>query len=249
LLVLLPPSETKRSGGGSAVLDLSSLALPQLRDQRVRVLDALEELSSDPSSAAAVLKLGATQHDAIAANATMRSSPTMAAVDRYTGVLFDALDAASLDAPARRWLGANVMIQTAPLGPVGALDRIPSYRLAAGVSLPGCPPLRRVWAAATTEAIAELSPGFVLDLRSEAYVALGPVPASASSVYVRVVSEGTDGVVRALNHFNKHAKGNLVRLLALQRPRIGSVRALRAWADRQGLRVEHGADGEVVLFA
>lgn len=249
MLVLLPPSETKRPGGGSAVLDLSSLALPQLRDQRVQVLDALEELSSDPSSAAAVLKLGATQRDAIAANAAVRSSPTMAAIDRYTGVLFDALDAASLDAPARRWLGANVMIQTALLGPVGALDRIPSYRLAAGVSLPGCPPLRRVWATATTEAIAELSPGFVLDLRSEAYVALGPVPASASSVYVRVVSEGTDGVVRALNHFNKHAKGNLVRLLALQRPRIGSVRALRAWADRQGLRVEQGADGEVVLFA
>ena len=73
----------------------------------------------------------------IALNAAIRSAPTMAAIDRYTGVLYDALDAASLDAPARRWLGANVLIHTAPLGPVGALDRIPAYRLGAGVSLPG----------------------------------------------------------------------------------------------------------------
>ena len=103
----------------------------------------------------------------------------MAAIDRYTGVLYDALDAASLDAPARRWLGAHVLIHTAPFGPVGALDRdpgLPARR--GGRRCPGSPPLRRVWADAVTDALADLSPTFVLDLRSEAYAALGPVPAS-----------------------------------------------------------------------
>ena len=64
----------------------------------------------------------------------------MAAIDRYTGVLYDALDAASLDASARRWLGRHVLIHSAPLGPVGALDRIPAYRLGAAASLPGSRP-------------------------------------------------------------------------------------------------------------
>jgi cytoplasmic iron level regulating protein YaaA (DUF328/UPF0246 family) len=248
-LILLPPSETKRSGGGSAALDLKSLALRSLLPQRERVLDALEALSTDAAAAASVLKLGPTQHDEIAHNAIVRSSPTMAAVDRYTGVLYDALDAASLDRSARRWLGANVLIHTAPLGPVGALDRIPLYRLGAGVSVPALAPLRRIWADAVTAAFAERSPRFVVDLRSEAYAALGPIPDSVASVYVRVVSEAGDGTVRALNHFNKHAKGTLVRALAQSRPRMGSVDALRRWADAAGVRMQSGGPGELELYA
>jgi len=248
LLVLLPPSETKRAGGRAARLDLGSLALPALRPQRETVLDALEALSTDAAKAVRVLRLGVSQHHEIAVNAAVRSAPTMSAVDRYTGVLYDALDAASLDTAARRWLGAHVLIHSAPFGPVRALDRIPAYRLGAGVALPGAP-LRRVWAGAVTDAIAEAAPRFVLDLRSEAYVALGPMPASVDSVYVRVVSEGSDGAVRALNHFNKQAKGALVRTLAIRRARIGSTRALHRWADAHGLRVRSGGPGEVALYA
>ena len=88
-----------------------------------------------------------------------------------------------------------------------------------------------------------------LDLRSEAYVALGPVPAEVSSRYVRVVSEGEDGAVRALNHFNKHAKGALVRRLAQERPRIGSAAGFVRWADAAGLRVRESGAGELELFA
>ncbi|GAA3206176.1 YaaA family protein [Microbacterium terregens] len=249
MLVLLPPSETKRSGGGSASLDVDALALPGLRRERHLVLDALASLSADPAAAARALGLGVTQHHEVARNAIVRSAPTMAAIDRYTGVLYDALDAASLDASARRWLGSNVLIHTAPLGPVGALDRIPAYRLGAGVSLPGSPSLRRVWADAVTEALAALPSRFVLDMRSEAYVALGPVPASSPSVYVRVVSAGPEGTVRSLNHFNKHAKGALVRALAQSRPRIGSVRAFARWADSVGVTVRNGSSGELELFA
>ncbi|WP_314508158.1 peroxide stress protein YaaA [uncultured Microbacterium sp.] len=249
MLVLLPPSETKRSGGGAAALDLHSLSLPELTAQRHGVLDAVERLSADPLSAARVLGLGRTQLHEVEVNARVRTARTMAAIDRYTGVLYDALDAASLDPAARRWLGANVLIQTALLGPVGALDRIPAYRLGASASLPGSAPLRRVWAGPVTAALATAAPRFVLDLRSEAYAALGPVPVTTSSVYVRVVTEGADGAVRALNHFNKHAKGGLVRALAQERPRIGSLRALREWADRRGLRLRAEAPGEVELFA
>jgi cytoplasmic iron level regulating protein YaaA (DUF328/UPF0246 family) len=231
------------------VLDLGSLALPQLRAQRETMLTALEELSATPDTAARVLGLGATLRHEVAVNAAVRSAPTMAAIDRYTGVLYDALDAASLDSAARRWLGSNVLIHTAPLGPVSALDRIPAYRLGAGVSLPGSPSLRRMWADPVTAALSELSPRFTLDLRSEAYAALGPLPPSLGSVYVRVVSEADDGAVRALNHFNKHAKGVLLRALARHRARIGSLRALHQWAAAEGLRLRDGAPGEVELFA
>ncbi|MDN3497341.1 peroxide stress protein YaaA [Planococcus sp. APC 4015] len=249
MLILLPPSETKRAGGARTPLDLARLALPQLSSQRSAVADALVALSADPVVAARVLKLSAAQQGEIAVNAALLASPTMPAIDRYTGVLFDALDAASLDQAARRWLGRHVLIHSAPFGPVGALDPIPAYRLGASASLPGLPPLKRVWADAVTSAIATGAPRFVLDLRSEAYVALGPVPASVASVYVRVVAEGEGGAVRALNHFNKHAKGALVRLLATHRPRLGSRGGFVSWADAAGLRVREGDAGEIELFA
>jgi cytoplasmic iron level regulating protein YaaA (DUF328/UPF0246 family) len=220
-----------------------------LSDARAAVIDALVALSADPEAAARVLKLGATQRGEIEVNARLRESPTLPAIDRYTGVLYDALGAASLDASARRWLVRHVAIQSAPFGLVGALDRIPSYRLGAGVALPGLPPLRRVWADAVTRALAEERPSFVLDLRSEAYVALGPVPADVSSAYVRVVSESPEGAVRALNHFNKHAKGALVRMLAEQRPRVSSRAGFVRWAHGAGLRVREGERSELELFA
>jgi len=247
MLVLLPPSETKRPGGSGAPLELAGLALPQLLPERRVVVSALVALSADPDAAARVLKLSERQRDDIARNAALWSSPTMPAVDRYTGVLFDALAAGSLDAQARRWLGAHVLIQSAPFGPVGALDAIPAYRLAAGTAVPGAPPLRRHWAGAAAAALEGLGASFVLDLRSEAYVALAPVPASVSSSFVRVVTAGDDGTVRALNHFNKHAKGELVRALAQARPRIASRAGFVRWADAAGWTVRDGDEGELHL--
>lgn len=243
--ILLPPSETKRSGGSGPAIRLGSLALPGLLDQRAAVVDALVELAADEAASRRVLKLSERQLGDIAHNRALRSSPTMPAADRYTGVLFDALDAATLPAASRRWLGANVWIHSAPFGPVGALDPIPSYRLAAGTSLPGVAALRRHWAAATTAAIAEEQPAFVLDLRSEAYVALGPIPVSVPAAYVRVVTDD-GGTSRALNHFNKTAKGRLVRALAEDRPRVRSPRALLSWASGRGILLRATEDDRVL---
>jgi cytoplasmic iron level regulating protein YaaA (DUF328/UPF0246 family) len=220
-----------------------------LAPQREAVVASLVALSADPERAARVLKLSPRQLGEIDVNAGLREAPTLPAVDRYTGVLYDALDAASLDAAARAWMGERVLIQTAPLGPVGALDAIPPYRLAAGASLPDLPPLRRVWARAVTGAFAEL-PGLVIDLRSEAYAALGPLPDGVAATYVRVVAEGPDGVVRALNHFNKKAKGLLVRRLAEERPALADVADLVAWAASAGMVIRRGQRaGEVELIS
>ncbi|GAA5211280.1 YaaA family protein [Microbacterium kyungheense] len=249
MLILLPPSETKRPGGTGRAFDAAGIALPVLAPQRAAVMDALIALSTDEDAAARVLKLGPKQWGEVAVNAALRAAPTMPAVDRYTGVLYDALGAASLSSASRRWLGGHVLIHSAPFGPVGALDGIPAYRLGAGTSLPGVPALRRLWADAVSSALAEHRPRFVLDLRSEAYVALGPLPDGIPARYVRVVSEGPDGAVRALNHFNKHAKGALVRLLAQERPRISSAAGLVRWADAAGLRVRESGAGELELHA
>lgn len=248
MLILLPPSETKHPGGRGRPIRFDDLALPALAPQRTLVADALVALSQDPEAAARVLKLSERQRGEIAVNAALYGAPTTPAVDRYTGVLYGALDAASLSSVARRWLGRHALIHSAPFGPVGALDGIPAYRLGASTSLPDLPALTRVWADAVTAVLAQAQPRFVLDLRSEAYAALGPIPRGVPSSYVRVVTEEEGGAVRALNHFNKHAKGELVRALAESRPRIGSLAGLRRWATSAGLRMRPGAAGELELI-
>lgn len=92
MLVLLPPSETKAEGGAGAPLDLTALSFPELTAVRERLATALSELAADVPASLAALDLSARQADEVARNAALRQSPTMPALERYTGVLYDALE-------------------------------------------------------------------------------------------------------------------------------------------------------------
>lgn len=248
MLILLPPSESKRPGGrGRSALDIEGLRFPSLSDARRTTADALvvHSRSDDAEAAAKSLGIPPTLVGELAANAVLYEAPVMPAIDRYTGVLYDALDAPTLPTEARRHLGRTVAIHSAVFGPVGALDRIPDYRMSAASRLPGVR-LRTLWAEAVTSALNEV-PGPLIDLRSESYAALGPLGERDDAVFVRVVAESDDGRRRALNHFNKHAKGLLVRAYALDRPRVRSVAGFVTWAASAGIRMEYAADHEVLL--
>ncbi|WP_156760154.1 YaaA family protein [Microbacterium karelineae] len=249
MLLLLPPSETKRPGGAGAPLAVPSLAFEALAPQREAALDALTSLAADADAMSRALKLSERQRGEVAVNAAVRSAPTMPAIDRFTGVLYDALDAETLPADARRWLGAHAAVQTALLGPVGALDPVPAFRLSAGQRIPGIPPLKRHWAAPTRDALSAAT-GPIVDLRSEAYRDLGPIPDGTPQAYVRVVEAGADGAVRALNHFNKKTKGAFTRALALAAPEIRSTEELVSWARSAGVDMRPGdAAGELLLVS
>lgn len=225
MIVLLPPSETKAAGGDGASLSTASLGYPGLAVARSRALAALDRLVAAGQDVSTPAKARAA-----ADNAAVRSSPTMPAIDRYTGVLFDALDAATLEPDARAWVERHVVIQSALLGFVRASDAIPAYKVSEHTRLPG-ERLRALWA----DAGAEL-PGFVLDLRSKAYVQLAPVP---GAVPVEIVSpEG-----KALNHWNKAGKGALVRSLALAGVETQSADALVSWAASADVPLTHTEAG------
>ena len=243
MLLLLPPSETKRAGGAPGTrLALSALRFPMLTDARRITLDAVAALAEDHNAAVAALKLGVKQHHEVAKNRVLESSELLPAADRYTGVLYDALDAATLPEAARGHLGRHVVIHSAVLGPIGALDEIPDYRLSHDSRLPGLR-LKALWADAAAEALA-VERGLVLDARSQGYAALGPVP---HAVWLDVVAEGPDGRRRALNHFNKHAKGELARAYALSGERPETVRELVEWGAAHGFRLEAGASSTAAV--
>lgn len=242
MLILLPPSETKRPGGDGAPLALDALRFADaLRVPREAALAAAETLSSDLETAVAVLGLGPKSRDDALLNRALRTSPTMPAIDRFDGVLYDAMDAATLPRRARGFAAEHVLISSAMFGAVGALDPIPAYRLSPDSRLPVS--LRSLWRDPVGTALDALG-GFVLDLRSDGYRELGPVP---GATYLHVVTDGPDGARRALNHFNKHGKGEFVRRILLSGIAHPDARSLLRWARRVGIRLEQRGDGDLDL--
>ena len=236
MLLLLPPSESKRDGGDGARLDVAALAHPELASLRAELVTRVIELADDPAAAMRALKLGPRQAAEVERNLCIREAATMPAIDRYTGVLFDALDAGTLDEAARSFAAETVMVHSALFGLVGALDQIPAYRLSHDSRVPGIG-LRRHWRDPLANLLAARR-GLIVDLRSEGYADLGPAPARDDSVFVRVVSVDADGRRRALNHFNKQAKGRFARSFLQSRPQLSSVGELVDWGTQEGFALD-----------
>ncbi|KRD00674.1 MULTISPECIES: peroxide stress protein YaaA [unclassified Streptomyces] len=214
MLVLLPPSEGKASSGRGAPLKPEALSLPGLSAAREAVLDELVELcAADEEKAREVLGLSEGLRGEIAKNTRLRTAGARPAGEIYTGVLYDSLGLASLDAAAKRRAARSLLVFSGLWGAVRVTDRIPSYRCSMGVRLPGLGALGAHWRTPMESALTEAADsGLVLDLRSAAYAAAwkpkGEVAARTASV--RVLHAPTRKVV---SHFNKATKGRIVRSL------------------------------------
>ena len=96
MLVLLPPSETKAIGGEGTPLDLDALSFPELNPVRDKLVSALADLAQDVPASLKALDISERQVDEVHRNAALRTSSTTPALLRYTGVLYDNLDFATL---------------------------------------------------------------------------------------------------------------------------------------------------------
>lgn len=245
MLVLLPPSETKSDGGKGAPLDLGELSLPKLTATRELLVSALVELAADVEASSVALGLSAGQADEIARNAGLWTSPTRPALERYTGVLFDALDAKSLTRAQKAKAYGRLAIGSALFGVVRAGDPIPAYRLSGGSKLPGMGTLQSLWRPDLTSALVAEADGLVVDLRSGTYQQLGPVP---GAVIATVLTEKPDGSRSVVSHFNKHHKGLLARALVISRAEPTDVKGVARVAAKAGLTVEIASDLELVIL-
>lgn len=214
MLVLLPPSEGKASSGRGAPLKPESLSLPGLAEARAAVLDELVELcAADEEKAREVLGLSEGLRGEVGKNVELRTAGARPAGEIYTGVLYDALGLATLDAGARKRAGRSLLVFSGLWGAVRVTDRIPSYRCSMGVKLPGLGALGAHWRGAMASVLpAEAGDGLVLDLRSAAYASAWKPKGelAARTATVRVLHAPTRKVV---SHFNKATKGRIVRSL------------------------------------
>jgi cytoplasmic iron level regulating protein YaaA (DUF328/UPF0246 family) len=212
VLIVLPPSETKRPVRRGKPFEPAALSFPPLAATRAAVLDALVEVSAEPD-AAVRLGVPTSLTDTVRRNLALRDSPSAAAETVYAGVLYDALGLAGLDPASRRRARAWIVVISALWGAVRLGDRIPPYRLNMCGRLPGLDHLPQVWRAPLAEVLpAAARRGIVVDCRSSEYgTAWRPSGALAERTVVVKVFRHGDGSRGAVSHNAKYTRGLVAR--------------------------------------
>ena len=219
-LLLLPPSEGKapnpprRPRTRSAPLWApDSGRFSDLGPTRHKIADALALAMGNVADAGALLGVGGTHLErARAANCQLLTSPTMAAANRYTGVVHDHLDLATLASAHRSKARRSVVIFSGLAGVVGIDDPLPDYRIKMGASLPGIGPLARMWRPLINAQLAVQQPRLVLDLLPKEHAgAWSPEIVGVPVIRVQFQHIDAAGNRKIIGHDAKAAKGLLAR--------------------------------------
>lgn len=214
MLILLPPSEGKAQRGRGRPLDLERLSFPELSDARDHVLDALAATSAQPD---ALKRLTAPSGAAgeVARNVDIRDIGTLPAERLYTGVLYDALDLASMDTAARRRARRWVIVTSALFGAVRLADPLPPYRLPVCANLEGlngptgAAGLEAYWRRHLPEPLtAAAGGGVIVDCRSSSYTPLWRPTDELAERWVQIRVPGA-------SHWAKHTRGLVTRHLCV----------------------------------
>jgi len=254
--VLLPPSEAKHPGGAGRPLgrrtrdrDLDRAADPLLQAlvALVPAADAAERLLLPDSVAAA----------ALAANGRVWQSPTLPALERYAGVVYDGLAAADLSAAARRLAGRSVLIFSGLFGVLRGNDPVPEYRVPAKATLPGVGVASSYWRARLPELLPPLlDRGPILDLRSTDYAGMWQPARDAlrpTLISVRILSATPSGRLAVVSYNSKLAKGRLAAAVleraAAGRPVRDADDVAGVWQELGGSRVGAGTTGRAGRIA
>ena len=251
--ILLPPSEGKNPGGGGPSLAVVGFGSDAVGRHRRRLSSAVERAAGRTrrTAMAAFVLPEAVADAAIAANAVVTSSPTMAALDRYAGVVYAGLDVATLSPDERHAADEQILVFSGLWGVVGGGDPVPDYRVPAASTLARIGPVGSSWRPILARALPDrLADGVVVDLRSSDYAAMWRAPsirpvsarpevsggsARVRTVPVRIMTEMPDGRLMVVSYVSKLAKGRLAREL-IRRSAAGDVAQSardveRAWVE------------------
>jgi uncharacterized protein len=219
VLILLPPSESKTGRARGKPADPLLFSFPELAATRAAVAAALARTSAQPN-APALLGVSANLRADIAHNVRLDSAPAVPVANLYTGVLYDALDLASMDTATRRRANRWLVVISALHGALRPADRIPPYRLSMGVNLGGLGPLASVWRAPLDVVLPTAAGrGVIADCRSSTYAAAWVPRGDLAARWVQIRVPGA-------THMAKHTRGLVARHLCQSGIDVRTARAL-----------------------
>lgn len=209
-IILLPPSEGKAAGGDTSNKWSATAGVfgSALETQRKAIVEQLRKSKGGDQK---LLGVGG-QHLARAqsVNASLLSA-TLPAWQRYTGVVWDHLDLASMTAAKRKTFTQRIIVPSGLAGLVRADDPLPDYRLKMGARFAPFGLMSKWWRDAMTEALVSVvKKKVVIDLLPNEHRAALTMSEISGIVRVDLVAH-SGGIVGG--HNAKAAKGLLAQHL------------------------------------
>jgi len=217
-ILLLPPSEGKATGGTLRTRwNPAAGSFGSLGARREVVAARLTEVGGGDRK---LLGVGGDHLDrARDANAALIGAPTLPAWQRYTGVVWDHLDPATLTADQRK----HIVVVSGLMGLVRGDDPVPDYRLKMAANLAPLGKLSSWWRDELSATLnRRVRRSVVIDLLAQEHRAAWVPDDRVIGFTVELV----DPTRKPGGHFAKAAKGRLARALL-----VDGLEALDTWTD------------------
>jgi cytoplasmic iron level regulating protein YaaA (DUF328/UPF0246 family) len=212
-IIFLPPTEGKAMSGTPNIRWTYSSGVfgKSLTTQREQVVAQLKKSKGGDQKLLGVS--GAHLTRAQDANTHLIDAPSLPAWQRYTGVVWDHLDLASLTTAQRNSIAKRIYVPSGLAGLVRADDPLPDYRLKMGARLAPFGTLSKWWRDDITDALVKALKGrMLIDLLPNEHRAAINWDLVPTAIRVDLVAH-SGGVVGG--HNAKAAKGLLARHLFL----------------------------------
>jgi len=206
--ILLAPAETKNKGGEEQPFCKENFFLEELFDKRVEIFDKYEELLASSSLEELSKWFGLKKLDEVEKySESLKSKPSMKAIQRYNGVAFDALEYNELNDSEQKYVDENVVLFSNLFGAIKASDLIPDYKYKQGAKLPNTN-VEKFYLDNFTNELDDYVGEEVIDLRAGHYEKFYKVK-KANVLTFKFLKDG-----KVVSHWAKFYRGKLLNELA-----------------------------------
>ncbi len=206
--ILLAPAETKISGGIKKPFSKDNFIFPELFDKRELVFEAYTKFVNRSSCDELKKWFGLKDEKEVRKyQELLKNKPSLKAIQRYTGVVFDALDYNSLSMDEQKYCDENVYLFSNLFGPLRADDMIPDYRYKQGAKLENIN-VEKFYKDNFTTALDDELGEEIIDLRATFYEKFYQIK-KANVLTFKFIKDG-----KVVSHWAKYYRGKLLRVLA-----------------------------------
>jgi len=205
--ILLAPAETKREGGNFSPYSKENFYFQEFNTVRDEVVTSYEEFLQKSTLEELSTWFGLKNvKECEKYSSSIRKKPTLKAIQRYTGVAFDALDYDTLSVEQQKYCDENVVLFSNLFGPLRADDIIPDYKFKQGANLPNINVIVQ-YKTAIKDTLDNYLGNEVIDLRAGFYDKF--YKPSSPTITFKFLKEG-----KVVSHWAKHYRGRIVKELA-----------------------------------
>ncbi len=249
--ILMPSAEGKAPGGNPLAPDMFDYRssntfnyFSELNAERRTLIDALQKVirEADDETLEKLFGVkGDALQEAVDADLAIYDSPLMAAIDRYgPGVMYRAMDFASLPTGAQRRLLENGVIVSGLFGLLRPDDLIPNYRLRMDATVEGIGKVSRYWRPHVSAQLNALLAGKVVwNLLPGAHEDAWDDEQTYARMYRLRFFREENGGRKPVTHGVKELRGALVHYVVTEL--ADDVEALDDWDAPEGFEVDPDA--------